>query len=95
VRRGGGIHHSTPLTGYCWCALCRMQAPSLALTAGAKDTAELAPGDDRAELPGVLTVGVRRDNGQPFPCSNWGGPYHTQGGLTPGKRSQGDGAPTG
>ncbi len=38
-----------------------------------------------AVLPGVLTVGAMRDNGQPFRFSNWGGRYQTQGVMAPGE----------
>ncbi|GJD21320.1 hypothetical protein RIVM261_062760 [Rivularia sp. IAM M-261] len=53
----------------------------------------IAPGgNDKGEcwcipalLPGVLTVGAMKDNGQPFKFSNWGSNYQSQGILAPGE----------
>jgi cyanobactin maturation PatA/PatG family protease len=38
-----------------------------------------------AVLPGVLTVGAMKDDGQPFKFSNWGGRYQEQGVMAPGE----------
>ena len=38
-----------------------------------------------AVLPGVLTVGAMKDDGQPFNFSNWGGNYQSDGVLAPGE----------